>query len=79
MQIADALMQALHPAGVGGSHRGEASLHDDARRRKAKLGHENIMLARHIQRGRAHTFRVPLTAGRNIDFQVCAPSGVALR
>jgi hypothetical protein len=37
------------------------------------------MLAWNLQRGRAHTFRVPLTAGRNIDFQVCAPSGVALR
>jgi hypothetical protein len=37
------------------------------------------MLAWNLQRGRAHTFRVPLTAGRNIDFQVCAPNGVALR
>jgi hypothetical protein len=53
-------------------------VHDDAWGREAKLGDENVLLARHFQRGRSHSLRISLAAGRNIDFQVCAPSGVAL-
>ena len=40
--------------------RGETSLHDDARRGKAKLGHENIVFARFVQRGRANALRISL-------------------
>ena len=45
-QIAEALMDALASVGRRGRGRGETSLHDDARSRKAKLGHEDFLFAR---------------------------------
>ena len=64
VQIADALMNCLQPNGVARRGRGETSLHDDARSRKAKLGDENLLSARLIQGRRAHSLRIPRAAER---------------
>ena len=53
IQIADALMKTLHPNGRRGGDRGQASLHDDARRGETELRHENIVPSRLFQGGRA--------------------------
>ena len=39
-------------------------MHDDARSGKAKLGHENVVLARRIQRGRANPIGISLLTKR---------------
>ncbi len=61
-QIADALMTALHPSGRGGRDRSEASLHDDARGGETEFGHDHLVSARLVQRGRPDALRVPRPA-----------------
>ena len=61
VQIADALPAAKRGRCRG---RGQASLHDDARSRKAKFGDENLLFARLIQGRCAHSVRVSRAAER---------------
>ena len=57
-QIAESLMRCLEPSRRGGGRGGETSLHDDARRGKAKLGDEDFLFARHFQRRRTNALGI---------------------
>ncbi len=49
----------------------KTSLHDDARRRKTELGHEDLLFARHFQRRRANSLGISLAAKGLIVGRLC--------
>ena len=77
MQIADALMKNAASPLESGCRRGETSLHDDAAESKSKLGQKTSCCSALSKRTHAHVRISSLWSEQ--DFQVCAPSGVALR
>ena len=63
-QIAQTLEDQLEPAGRGRDRRGAASLHGDARRRKAEFRGDDQRHARRLPRKQADARRIPLADPR---------------